>query len=290
MSGNRAFWALVIASVAVHAAAVFVTCCLAMALTWQITDQGAGVLLAGRMWAGAVLLTLSVAGAVRSARRLWRGLRATRAVDLQVRNLTVDEPPAVRIAARKAGFTTPVEVVEDTAPFAFTHGLLRPRVTVSSGLVASATSAELQAVLAHEAEHARGRDPLRTLITTVLTARHFALPLLEHLGTVFTAERELAADRYAVSQCGVGAVAGALLKVGGAPRWAHPAPAAGMGGRDLLEARIRQLEGEDAPPPARPGRRRVALTAVGGALHAWAIAGSAWLIATTPLACVVGAH
>ncbi|MFF4550706.1 M56 family metallopeptidase [Streptomyces sp. NPDC001406] len=290
MNGNRAFWALVTAAVVIRATVVFLACCLMIALSWQITHHGADVLRSGRAWAGAALLTLSAVGTARSARRLWHGLRAARTVDVRLRTLSVDESPAVRATVRKAGLTARVEVVEDTVPFAFTHGLLRPRVAVSSGLVTSATSAELQAVLAHEAEHARGRDPLRTLIANVLAVRHFTLPLLEHLRTVFSAERELAADRCAVTHCGVGAVAGALLKVGGTPQWAHNAPAAAMGGRSLLEARIRQLEGKDAPYSARAGRLQVALTAAGGALHVWAIAGSAWLVATTPLACMFGGH
>ncbi|MFI0730712.1 M56 family metallopeptidase [Streptomyces sp. NPDC021225] len=172
---------------------------------------------------------------------------------------------------------------------AFAYGLLRPRVAVSSGLVESATSEELRAVLVHEAEHVRGRDPLRALVASFLTAQHFALPLLGHLRAAVVADRELAADRCAMARCGAGAVAGALLKVGDAPRWAHAAPAAAMGGRALLAARITQLEG-DPPPPPRPDRRQVAVTAAGAALYAWAIAGSAWLIAATPLICLGRGH
>ncbi|MDT0541269.1 M56 family metallopeptidase [Streptomyces lonegramiae] len=289
MTGHRAFWTLVAISATIRAAVACLGCCLAMAPAWRITHHGVGPgLLSSAVWAGAVLLILSVAGAVRSVQRVRRGLVATRAVGRHVRAAAVDDA-AVRAAARQVDPTVPVDVVEDVGRFAFAYGLLRPRVAVSSGLVESATSEELRAVLVHEAEHVRGRDPLRALVAGFLTAQHFALPLLGHLRAAVVADRELAADRCAMARCGAGAVAGALLKVGDAPRWAHAAPAAAMGGRALLAARITQLEG-DPPPPPRPDRRQVAVTAAGAALYAWAIAGSAWLIAATPLICLGRGH
>ncbi|WP_262700460.1 MULTISPECIES: M56 family metallopeptidase [Streptomyces] len=289
MTGKRAFWTLVAVSVTIHAAVAFLGCCLVTALVWQFTHHGIGAdARSGAAWASATLLTLSTAGAIRSARRLWLGLGAARAVDRQVRAAAVTDA-AIHTTARQAGLTARVDVIESAGNFAFTHGLLRPRVTVSSGLMKSATPGELRAVLAHEAEHVRGRDPLRTLVADFLAARHIALPLLRHLRTVVAADRELAADRCAMAHCGVGAVAGALLKAGDTPRWANTAPAAAMGGRELLAARITQLEGTE-PPPVRPGHRQVAFTAAGATLHIWAIAGSAWLMSTTPLVCLGGGH
>ncbi|MFI9027763.1 hypothetical protein [Streptomyces sp. NPDC053560] len=73
------------------------------------------------------------------------------------------------------------------------------------------TAQELSAALAHEQEHVRGRDPLRTLSTDTSAARFFVAPLLAHLREAF-ATRELAADRCAVSRCGTRAVAGALSR------------------------------------------------------------------------------
>ncbi|MBD3010697.1 M56 family metallopeptidase [Streptomyces sp. 5-10] len=289
MTGKRAFWTLVTVSVTIHAAVAFLGCCVLTALAWQFTHHGIGAdPRSGAAWAGATLLALSTAGAIRSARRLWLGLSATRAMDRQVRAAAVTDA-AIHTIARQAGLTARVEVIESAGSFAFTHGLLRPRVTVSSGLMKSATDGELRAVLAHEAEHVRGRDPLRTLVADFLAARHIALPLLRHLRTVVAADRELAADRCAMAHCGVGAVAGALLKAGDTPRWADAAPAAAMGDRTLLAARITQLEGA-IPPPVRPEHRQVAVTAAGAALHVWAITGSAWLMSTTPLACLGGGH
>lgn len=288
-AGSRALWVLVGVSVVIRAAVAYVACCLTAALIWQAVHHGIGVVLSGTAWAGAVLLALSAAGTVRSARRLCRGLRATRAVAREVKARSLEAKavdPAVCDAAVGAGLAGRVRVIEAAAPFAFTYGLLRPQAVVSSGLAAVAAPGELSAVLVHECAHVRGHDPLKALVAATLTARHFAFPLLDQLRETFAADRELAADRRAVAHCGTRAVAGALLKAAGTPRWAAMAPAAAMGGRDLLEARIAQLEKGRPPRPARPAPRRVAVTVVGVAAYSWALTGSAVLIAATPLACM----
>lgn len=238
-------------------------------------------------------MTLSVVGATRSTVHLWKGLRATRAVSEEVRargDSIAAGACEVRNAARRAGLAGgQVTVVESKALFAFTYGLLRPRVAVTGGLVATATEHELNAVLAHEAEHVRGRDPLRTLIAGALAAHHFTVPLLSHLRVTFAADRELTADRRAVAHCGTRAVAGALLKVSGMPGWAPSAPTSTMGTPALLDARITQLEAGRAPRPAPPSRWQVAASVTGVAAYTWALAGSAALVATTPLSCMPAA-
>ena len=290
--GTRAFWTLVAVSVTIRTAVVYVACCLTMALAWQLEHRGTDLLRSGSAWAGVALLTLSVVGATRSTVRLWKGLRATRAVSQEVRtrgDSIAAGASEVRSAAKRAGLAGGrVTVVESKASFAFTYGLLHPRVAVSSGLAATATEHELNAVLAHEAEHVRGRDPLRTLIADLLAAHHFTLPLLGHLRAVFTAARELAADRQAVAHCGTPAVAGALLKVSGIPGWAVSVPASAMGTPDLLEARIAQLEAGRPPRPVPPARWQAAFTLAGVLAYAWGLAGSAALVAATPLSCMPG--
>ncbi|EGX61075.1 MULTISPECIES: M56 family metallopeptidase [Streptomyces] len=289
--GNRAFWTLVAVATVIRAAVIYVACCLTMALAWQVAHHGTGVLLSGTAWAGTVLLAVSVVGGVRSAVRLWRGLRAARAVSQEVRARGDSAAAGAREigdAAARAGLARRTTVVDSRASFAFTYGLLRPRVAVSGGLATAVTGRELNAVLAHEAEHVRGRDPLRTLIADVLAARHFALPVLGHLRAAFAADRELTADRRAVAHCGTPAVAGALLKVSGMPGWAIAVPASAMGTPELLDARIAQLEAGRPPRSAPPTRWRVAASVAGGAVHVWGLAGSAVLVAATPLSCMPG--
>lgn len=68
----------------------------------------------------------------------------------------------------------PLLVVPSSEPFAFTTGLVRPRVVVSRGLFASAPPEYRAVVLAHEEAHRLGRHPL--LLFVAETAAR-ALPL-----------------------------------------------------------------------------------------------------------------
>ncbi|MDP9260088.1 MAG: M56 family metallopeptidase, partial [Actinomycetota bacterium] len=102
-------------------------------------------------------------------------------------------------------------VFDDAAPRAFCAGLLRPRVYVSSGALRSLDSEELGAVLAHEAHHARLRDPLRVLIARTLSDALFFLPAVRRLADRYGALAELAADEAAVRARGTQPLASALL-------------------------------------------------------------------------------
>lgn len=100
---------------------------------------------------GVVLLTTWVSIAL--GRELL-GLRRAR----QVARSLVDDESA----------TTPVCFTNDDTPFAFTAGLLRPRVIVSAGLERALSDEQLQAALAHELTHARRRHALTRVTTRVL--------------------------------------------------------------------------------------------------------------------------
>lgn len=103
--------------------------------------------------------------------------------------------------------------VNEAEPYAATVGLLSPRIVVSTGLVRALTLAELRAVIAHEAFHAKGRHPLRGVLWEALRRTLFFLPSLGDVAGHFALARELAADRAAVDACrGSRPLASALLK------------------------------------------------------------------------------
>src|SRR5262249_31609550 len=68
------------------------------------------------------------------------------------------------------------EAVAGGEAFAVTCGWVRPRILVSTGLAAALTAAEIGAVLAHEREHLRHRDPLRLLAARLVAAWGCYLP------------------------------------------------------------------------------------------------------------------
>jgi Zn-dependent protease with chaperone function len=102
----------------------------------------------------------------------------------------------------------PVVLVADPRPLVFCAGLLRPRVYLSVGARRRLGPRALRAVLAHEAHHARRRDPLRLLVTGAFGR----VPCLAGLARRQEVLTELAADAAAVRAVdGPGPVAAAML-------------------------------------------------------------------------------
>jgi Zn-dependent protease with chaperone function len=105
-----------------------------------------------------------------------------------------------------------VSVVRDARPVAFCRGLLRPALFVSDGALAALGERELDAVVQHEAHHARRRDPLRLLAAQTAEDAFGFLPPLRGLAQREAALADLAADRAAVAAIGSPApLAGAML-------------------------------------------------------------------------------
>lgn len=102
-------------------------------------------------------------------------------------------------------------IIDSERPQAFCTGLWRPRVYVSRGAFDLLPPDQLTAVVAHEAHHARRRDPLRLFVARALGEGLFFLPALGRLADRYAALAELAADEAAVSRGGRGPLAAALL-------------------------------------------------------------------------------
>jgi BlaR1 peptidase M56 len=90
-------------------------------------------------------------------------------------------------------------VIEDERPRAFCAGLLRPRVYVSTGAIVLLDEPALHAVLLHERQHARRRDPLRLACARVLARALFYVPGLGELSRRQQELAELGADERAIA-------------------------------------------------------------------------------------------
>ena len=80
------------------------------------------------------------------------------------------------IAAEPLGIADRLQVIVTADALAVTHGLVRPRVAVSTGLIEALDASELTAVLVHERHHLRRRDPLRLLIERLLASTRHLRP------------------------------------------------------------------------------------------------------------------
>lgn len=103
-----------------------------------------------------------------------------------------------------------------TLKLAFTHGLVRPRVYISSGLVHGLTRDETKAVVLHENHHRRSRDPLLFFLLSIVKDLLFFLPITHWLTERIRHARETRADDAVVAVTGDRlTLASALVKVVG---------------------------------------------------------------------------
>jgi Zn-dependent protease with chaperone function len=170
-------------------------------------------------------------------------------------------PQSLVAAAQCAGITR-LRCLAGTDRTAFCAGLLRPRVYVTTA-TAELGANELAAVLAHEAAHARRRDPLRRLITRSAADVVFWFPLLRWWLHRHVENTEVYADKAAIDHAGRQGLAAALLAAA-QPPVAVPAMAG------ATETRIAHLLGEDLPV-RRPPANLVVLSLLG-------TIGAVWLV------------
>ena len=212
---------------------------------------------------GAVTLVLvsAAAGLAASGRAALRAAACSRALRTLIRTGRRPVPPLIQDEAAVLGCADRLDAVAGKEAFAVTYGLMWPRILVSTGLATALTSAEIGAVLAHEREHLRHRDPLRLLAARLFAAWGCYLPAARWLASRAALSYELAADRTAARRAGRSVLAGALLKLASRP--ACPAVAAASPARDeprSLEARVSQLEA-GRPPGQRPAVSRLLASA-----------------------------
>lgn len=159
---------------------------------------------------GLVLLPLlaSVAlGAWAGVRQLWRTERVLS--PLQV--MTVPTLPSeLQSLSRQLGIEGCVDLVVMPLPLAHCYGLLRPRICITTGLLALLTPSELEAVLQHERAHLQRRDPLRAWLWTVCDGICWWSPRASEEARL---RYELAADQTVIQAGGRQALARAVLKL-----------------------------------------------------------------------------
>jgi len=82
---------------------------------------------------------------------------------------------------------------------AFTLGLWKPKVYLSTGICSYLTRKELLAVILHEAYHKKNQDPLKLFVIRVFYELNFFLPINRYLLDQFSSASEKAADDSAIN-------------------------------------------------------------------------------------------
>lgn len=175
--------------------------------------------------------------------------------------------PEVARAARQVGLdASRVLLVSGLPNPAFTSGWWRPRVYIARELPQRLASDELEAVLAHEAEHVRRRDPLRLFWLRALARVLFWLPALGRLADDLADEWEITADDAAARTHAL-PLASAILRMSGVSAQSLD-PAVGFHESALFARRVRRLAGEEPAIGTHVSRRSLA-AAAGALLLVW---------------------
>ncbi len=208
---------------------------------------------------GGMMLVLPVVGLVAVTRRWYRTTAFLRVVR---RRLVTPLPDEVARVAYHAGVSQPVELVDLATPLAFVHGVRRPRICLSTGLLRRLEATELGAVLCHEQVHVARRDPLCALLGHGLATMLCWLPLARALAVHLRVASEVEADAVVAGRPGGRvALARALGKLLiGAPE-PGPGVLAAVSGLTATERRIDALLKRDV-------RVRFTLSAPGAAVSA----------------------
>jgi Zn-dependent protease with chaperone function len=261
-SGNRSFLALLGLATALYVALGTAACALLSLLLYRVATDGSEAF--NHTWAivpAALFLAVNAAGPLFGVRSLGRQVASSRRLRRRVTRLSRRASPDLAEAAHAARLHRRVRVIDSPEPFSFAYGAWRPRVVVSQGLLDCASPDELQAVLVHERYHVRNLDPLKVVLTRALAATFFLIPALRELERRYMTGRELAADRRALRVCGRRSLASALFKVVRGPAWPELSSAAAIGGSELLDVRVAQLE-SGREPRSGLSRRNLVLSAV----------------------------
>ena len=149
------------------------------------------------------VLALGLLGTVVLARGVRSAIGQLRAARRLLRALTVVDE---RELAHQ-----PVRVVAGSPAQAFCMGLMRPRIYLARVTLELLSGPELAAVIAHEAHHARRRDPLRMAVLAVMSDALFFLPGLGRLTRRYQDLAELAADEAALTAVKSAAILAAAL-------------------------------------------------------------------------------
>lgn len=244
----------------------------------RVSGGGLGALATTSVLPAFALLILVVAGMGLGTRSLARQMLASRRLARYVSASAAKAPDTLQSATTRAGLQGRVTLVDVPESFSFVHGLLTPRVAVSHGLVEAASADELSAVIEHERYHVQNLDPLKIVLTRSLSAALFFLPVLGALRARYIADCELAADRQAIARCGHRPLAGALVKAIRGPNRDELSVAASIGGPDLLDVRVVQLETGIEPTLAAVDHRHLTLSILSTTLFV-----AAYLVSTYSL-------
>lgn len=131
----------------------------------------------------------------------------------------VELSPRVEKLISVLGLYGRVDVVGDPNLFSFCAGIIKGRITITTGLVEKLSNKELEAVLLHEQSHLNNLDPIKVLLGKTVSSMFFFLPIFSELNKNIVATNEILADSWAVEiQGGSNFLRSAIRKIISTPQ------------------------------------------------------------------------
>jgi Zn-dependent protease with chaperone function len=93
-------------------------------------------------------------------------------------------------------------LVAHHAPAAFTIGLLKPKIVLTTGLLELLDPSEVQAVISHEHYHQRHRDPLVIFLLQIASKSMWYIPVFKWVSEMYKVAAEIMADKHAIQLTG----------------------------------------------------------------------------------------
>ncbi|MBI2469776.1 MAG: M56 family metallopeptidase [Planctomycetes bacterium] len=134
---------------------------------------------------------------------------------------------------------------------AFTSGLWKPKVYLSSGICSYLTRKELLSVILHETHHIKNKDPLKLFVIKMLHALNYFLPINRHLINQYSSASEKAADDSAINFSREPLeLASALVKLSKSDSIDKLSTSAAFSkDQNIVEDRIKRILEIQTPPP-----------------------------------------
>lgn len=149
----------------------------------------------------------------------------------------------------------------DSLKYAFTSGILCPKIFLSTGICNYLTTKELRLVILHELYHYRNKGPLKNYVISIIKELLFFVPFVHVMVMVFSDANEKAADDHAVEiSRDPLELASTLIKMGKAGHPANPVMVSPITGFQNLEKRIKRLVGLTYSAPETKAKKLIFLS------------------------------
>lgn len=127
-------------------------------------------------------------------------------------------------------------------PLAFCFGIHSPKIYLSTGIIQLMSQSELKVILKHEKYHLEHKDTLALLLASLIESLFPFFPVVSDLIRVYRTDREVAADKAAITNAAdKQSLKDILKKLIQYNPDTHPAYLPAMMSLDTLETRIRSI-------------------------------------------------